>query len=603
MIRISQGHWGIGVMTCLFAFVFMPELMFAELSPTQIVIVSNENSNESQSVAAHYARKRGVPVSHIISVDTSTQETISREGYEQSIVQPIRKALEMKNLASTIRVIVTTYGIPLRVKAPRISPQEKTWVDDAKAWRTSSIEFLEELKNDIEQIAISESHVIPNHSQSSDFSHSKLDTRTIELFVQKVSQSIAQATRRIDQLEDSNNTRGSHHRVLEKVIQRINGLAGKSQILRGLSEKTVTPVDRSLTAIRTQLRSAEHLIALLQTNPSEKGRERAYQVVQEYFGVVGVLRFANQEIERLSYIRADASVDSELSLLWWDRALAHPSEKLPNPLYAWYPEHSQGQAPQIPLMMVSRLDAPTAELAKQLVDHAMLAEQNGLKGNAYFDARGMDSDRLLSYGHYDRDIRMLSEAVEKVSSYSVVLENTEARFSQSGDAPDVAVYVGWYRLRHYEDAFAFNPGSIGYHIASGEAVSLHDPIERGWCKNALERGITVTLGPIGEPYLDAFPLPTEFFGLLLTGKYSLVEAFYLSSRHVSWRMVLIGDPLYNPWRGKGLAQKVKASGMLRLQTFPVPPSERYFLDPVHARTALQEEREQALSRLSLGTTH
>jgi len=43
----------------------------------------------------------------------------------------------------------------------------------------------------------------------------------------------------------------------------------------------------------------------------------------------------------------------------------------------------------------------------------------------------------------------------------------------------VALYVGWYRLRHYEDAFAFNLGAIGYHIASGEAVSIHNPQEKG----------------------------------------------------------------------------------------------------------------------------
>ncbi|MFB3137030.1 MAG: TIGR03790 family protein [Nitrospirales bacterium] len=75
----------------------------------------------------------------------------------------------------------------------------------------------------------------------------------------------------------------------------------------------------------------------------------------------------------------------------------------------------------------------------------------------------------------------------------------------------------------------YNTGAIGYHIASGKAISLHNPSERGWWKNALERGITVTLGPTGEPYLDVFPPPTEFFGLLLTGRYSLIEIYYLST--------------------------------------------------------------------------
>jgi len=79
----------------------------------------------------------------------------------------------------------------------------------------------------------------------------------------------------------------------------------------------------------------------------------------------------------------------------------------------------------------------------------------------------------------------------------------------------------------------YNTGAIGYHIASGKAISLHNPSERGWCKNALERGITVTLGPTGEPYLDVCPPPTEFFGLLLTGRYSLIEIYYLSTRYIS----------------------------------------------------------------------
>jgi hypothetical protein len=55
------------------------------------------------------------------------------------------------------------------------------------------------------------------------------------------------------------------------------------------------------------------------------------------------------------------------------------------------------------------------------------------------------------------------------------------------------------------------------------------------------------MGPVEEPYLTAFPLPTDFFGLLLTGRYSLVECYYLTTPKVSWMMTLIGDPLYRPF--------------------------------------------------------
>jgi hypothetical protein len=165
------------------------------------------------------------------------------------------------------------------------------------------------------------------------------------------------------------------------------------------------------------------------------------------------------------------------------------------------------------------------------------------------------------------------------------------------------VYVGWYRYRAYEDAFTFNPGALGYHIASGEAVSVHAPHERGWCKNALERGITATLGPNNEPYLDAFPLPGEFFGLLLTGKYSLVEAYYLTTRYVSWRMILFGDPLYNPWRGKNLArvehitlQPVPGKTTVEL---PIGPAERPFPDPLPAMQQWRQRQDALLAQVDV----
>ncbi|MCA9471610.1 MAG: TIGR03790 family protein [Nitrospirales bacterium] len=571
----------------------LPELVFAELRPDQIVILANQNSHESGSVARHYAKKRGIPGSHIVNVDTSTQETISRKDYEEFILEPLRKALETRKLSSKICVLVTTFGIPLRVKAPSPSPQEKSWRQDAKAWRKSAGEFLQELTDRVMAIATSERF----SQESRDAEDGQWDQRASESLIQRLNQATQEAYQRVERLSDDEERSAQLH-LLEKTIKQIYGLAGQVQIAQHAEGKGATADDIPLSSFLAKLRSAEQMLALFQASPSDKSRELAYRVAQEHFGVMGVLRLANREVQQFGYEQADASVDSELSLLWWDRASGHPSGKLPNPWYAWYPESSRDQMMGLPVLLVSRLDAPTSALAKQLVDHAVRAEQDGLVGNAYFDARGMDSEQPLSYGHYDRDIRNLSELVRNLSAYPVILENTQKRFNQPGDAPDVALYVGWYRLRHYEDAFTFLPGSIGYHIASGEAVSLRDPIERGWCKNALERGITATLGPIGEPYLDAFPLPTQFFGLLLTGRYSLVEAFYLTSRHVSWRMVLVGDPLYNPWKDGRFAEKVKASGVLRLESWPIPPSERDFPDPVRMRKIMNEERTRILSRLS-----
>lgn len=196
---------------------------------------------------------------------------------------------------------------------------------------------------------------------------------------------------------------------------------------------------------------------------------------------------------------------------------------------------------------------------------------------------GMKKGRALSYGFYDADIQDFAQHFRRGSTFPMTFENTEQRLSQPGQAPNVALYVGWYRLRHYEDAFTFNPRAIGFHIASRKAVSIHNPKELGWYKNALERGITVTLGPIGESYLDAFPLPTEFFGLLYSGKYSLVEAYYLSVRYLSWKMVLFGDPLYRPWSDSSSGRQQVAQTLLHKRAFPVSPAQRAFPAPDSAQ--------------------
>ena len=55
-------------------------------------------------------------------------------------------------------------------------------------------------------------------------------------------------------------------------------------------------------------------------------------------------------------------------------------------------------------------------------------------------------------------------------------------------------------------------------------------------------------GPVSEPYLEAFPVPEVFFGLLVEGRLTLAECYALSVPYLSWQMVLIGDPLYRPFR-------------------------------------------------------
>ena len=563
----------------------------AELTPQQIAVVVNHSSRESVQVGHYYAKQRGVPDTQVIPLDLGAmQEAVSRQEYEQKIVRPLRQALENRGLAGQIRALVTVYGLPLTVHAPQPTEQERLWTQDAQERYQHALHDLQTLAK---ELAVDET--------ASDAT-SEQPQKAVPLLehIQKALQE--RATHLPSEQELPKRTQVA--RDLARLVVRVGGQAQLVQALRPTSTAMLQQVQADLAKINQQMATIRAILDALRATPSDTNRQRAYRITEAIFGLQGVLRFATSESEALRYADGDASVDSELSFLWLDPDIYRIAGRSANPLHYTVPVRSEATALGFPILMVSRLDAPTPALAMQMVDRALAAEHSGLDGTVYIDTRGIHAPpTLLNTAAYDQNMRELAGLFRRVTSYPVVLEETDRTFNQPGEAPNVAVYVGWYRLRAYEDAFTFNPGALGYHIASGEAISVHDPHERGWCKNALERGITATLGPNNEPYLDAFPLPGEFFGFLLTGKYSLVEAYYLTTRYVSWRMILFGDPLYNPWRGKNLASVEHITLQPALGTtaveLPIGPAERPFPDPLQAMPQWQQRQHALLAQVDV----
>ena len=244
-----------------------------------------------------------------------------------------------------------------------------------------------------------------------------------------------------------------------------------------------------------------------------------------------------------------ASVDSELSLV---KVAQYPLNGwLPNPYFLQFQtETTRYDKDQV--LFVARLDGPDVQVVQRLIDDSLEAEERGLQGTAYFDARWPKpetQDALQGYGLYDDALHQAAEITRSV--LPVVLDEKEALFGV-GAAKEAALYCGWYSLGKYVDAFTWKQGAVAYHIASSECTTLKKEASQVWCKRLLEEGVAATLGPVGEPYVQAFPLPQIFFGLLVDGDFSLVEAYFLSLPFLSWKMVLIGDPLYQPFRARGV---------------------------------------------------
>ena len=573
---------------------------FAELTPDQLAIVANRNSTGSMAVAKHYAERRAIPSNHVLALDLPATETITRADFEDKLVGPLRKSLESKGFAKKIRVLVTTYDVPLKVQAPRPTAQEQAWLKDATERQRFARTYLEKIAGQADRIGV-DRDATGSESSSPESAVEPATTAGDHALIDRVRQSMQGAARRLAHIQegppDADAKRWAGE--LTRLAAQAGGKAALVQNLQPAPGVGTEQAKAELVKLQRQIKAGEQVIQILAETPSDVNRKRAYYLAERIFGLQGILRMADTELDVFGYKDADASVDSELALLWWDRGMYRISGRLPNPLYYENPVLGGKVAVRLPMLMVSRLDGPTVELSQQLVDQAMETETRGLTGTVYVDARGIEPDGAVNYGYYDQGLRNLAGLFRDTKSFEVVLDNSERRFSQRGEAPNAAVYVGWYRLRWYEDAFTFNRGAIGYHIASAEAVSVRDPKETGWCKNAIEHGIAATIGSTDEPFVDAFPLPNEFFALLLTGRYSLVEAYTMTTRWSSWRMVLFGDPLYNPWKHRGLVGEEKTvMNTIRAASGPdIGPFVLPFPDPLAGREQLKAQRAKLLAEV------
>ena len=252
-----------------------------------------------------------------------------------------------------------------------------------------------------------------------------------------------------------------------------------------------------------------------------------------------------------------AAVDSELMLV---RFPAVPTAKfVPNPLYWGYPARNRAVTAQA--VITARLDGPTPAAARRLVDDAVAVEAaGGLTGRAYIDARGIAFDPKkpgeagTGYEGYDESFREAATTLV-AAGLDVTLDDKPGLFPVNA-CPDAALYGGWYALTDYRACCRFNRGAVAWHLASGEANTLRAGT-KCWCPNLLAAGAAVTLGPVAEPYTVGFPKPAEFFGFLVTGEFTVGEVYAKTVLVASWRGVLVGDPLYNPY-GKSKPGKVAA---------------------------------------------
>jgi uncharacterized protein (TIGR03790 family) len=239
--------------------------------------------------------------------------------------------------------------------------------------------------------------------------------------------------------------------------------------------------------------------------------------------------------------RNEASVDSELAALaFYSRQI---SGATPNPYFQRFSAISNLEGAT--LLLVCRLDAPTAATVRGMIIDAIATEKSGLWGRAYVD--GGDNTRAgLEVG--DQWLNEITGHLHKVG-IPVVYDDTPALFPEAYPMTDCALYYGWYAGKvtgpFARPGFRFVPGAIAVHIHSFSASTLRDA-NANWVAPLISRGAAATLGNVYEPYLELTSHLDIFNDRLLHG-FTFAESAYMSIRVLSWMSVMVGDPLYRPY--------------------------------------------------------
>jgi uncharacterized protein (TIGR03790 family) len=244
-----------------------------------------------------------------------------------------------------------------------------------------------------------------------------------------------------------------------------------------------------------------------------------------------------------------ASVDSELTLLYTDITRApHAVEgSLPNPFFGR--SNDPFSHPQFPMYMVTRLAAYDFDEVKGIVDRSLRAAN---RGKFVIDMSGSGNPEGEGW---------LLNAASLLPPGRVVLDKTASvLYGQT----DVIGYASWGsndKNRHDRYThFQWLPGAIMTEFVSTDGRTFERPPENWnisdwgspklWFAGApqtltadyIHEGATGASGHVYEPYLIMTPRPNILLPAYYNGR-NLADSYYLSIPRLSWRNIVIGDPL------------------------------------------------------------
>jgi uncharacterized protein (TIGR03790 family) len=209
------------------------------------------------------------------------------------------------------------------------------------------------------------------------------------------------------------------------------------------------------------------------------------------------------------------------------------------------------------LFITAVLDGPTVDSVKELIDRSIdVDNQTFITGSIYVDPYGkkVTIDDL----DYQSDILdFIDNEMPVLGLDSQLTVNIDDPYQEPTVATfeNESFYWGWFNPTYSQQLFlnqnerrvflynADDRSACNIHYYSNSSAFDENGSDL-WCNIAinLQPGYASCAGSVGEPGSDSHLRPTPFFQALHQGA-TLGEAFLFASKYVSWKTILIGDPL------------------------------------------------------------
>jgi uncharacterized protein (TIGR03790 family) len=521
--------WAAHAFVCCALLWLLPQAL--ALQADNLLLITNSNVPQGKKLADFYVQQRHVPDHRILQLDLPVTEEMTAQDYDRKVVPVVRDYLRTNHLESQVTCLVTFYGVPIRIAARVNSAEDEA---EQKALQSELAQLPQKIEPHVTALESLAAQVNPAFkpvlsSMSLESLSHRADTAT---------HTIAAAI--------SSWPKDQREKTETKVLVQIEKLIGpigmlQKQLKNATSHPGTQPSTRAAGIYaqfhRDMREATEHSYDPL-------AREHARNLAREGLGLFEYGALLRSQLVLFETERTTASFDSELALLWRE----YPrSGWIDNPL-----NYRMGRSRSSGVLMVMRLDGPQTGTVSQMILASLHAEREGLKGRIVIDSRGLPAKdangHVDAYGQYDQGLRNLADLVQSKTKLSMVFDDRPEVLSADQPISNVAMYMGWYSVDKYVPACQFNPGAVGFHLASYTMITLRREDPRCWVRGMLDDGIAATLGPVAEPYLQAFPQADDFFPLLMTGKLTLAEVYWKTTPWTSWMISMVGDPLYTPYK-------------------------------------------------------